>query len=202
MGRLLSWLIIGWPGRQLTVAVIYYAPGSYQGLFPSRICCLSSGLRTALKTNHEKESGSRDGHSLSQLSHGPQNTMNDNNIRNNKPTNNSDKNSIYSMPVNCMLDTVLSIFYGLSYFIFTRTLWARIWQMKRLKQKELYKIPKVRGEKHWDVGTGSLTPKSTCPPHPTVQKQVTPGSRGKQEAWMAGQPEDGHLWRQPGTSQQ
>lgn len=79
-----------------------------------------------LKTNHEKESGSRDGHSLRQLSHGPQNTMNDNNIRNNKATNNSDKNSIYSMPVNYMLDTVLSVFYGLSYFIFTRTLWVRI----------------------------------------------------------------------------
>lgn len=77
--------------------------------------------------------------------------------------------------------------------------------MSQLKLKELKEIPKVRDGKHWNGNAGSLTP---CPhvhtlcPHTMVQKWVTHGNREKQELQVAGQQEEGHSWRQPGTAEQ
>lgn len=56
---------------------------------------------------------------LASLSMWPMN--NNNNISNNKVTNNNDENNKYSWLVNYLVDTVLSIFYGLPHFILTRT---------------------------------------------------------------------------------
>lgn len=84
--------------------------------------CFSSGLRATLQTNRAKEAGRHDSHSLGQLVHVAQNTMNNNNTSNNKVTNNSAKDNKYSLLVNYLVDTVLSIFYGLPHFILTRTL--------------------------------------------------------------------------------
>lgn len=82
---------------------------------------------------------------------------------------------------------MLSIFSGLSHFIPTRTLRGRVFQMRKLRLRELKEIPKVREERNLNVRTGSLSPgrihTSTTLHCPEVGHTRQQGEAGVPSGW-------------------